>query len=222
MQTEELDIENISKDYINIIRKIQPDGPYSIIGWSVGGTIAFEVVKQLENLKQKIKFFGIFDSVPPKNDIFKNLNIELLKNIYGEIKKNYFNNSENLYTEIENLVIYINSNFNDFKKLIPLDVLELIKNYRKKNVKDILHTINPLIAYLLAIEKYIPNSNINSKLKYYKSSETTQFNAHEWDKYCSLPVDHCIVSGDHFSMLKTPFVTNFVKKISDYYLNIQT
>ncbi|MDH6197317.1 amino acid adenylation domain-containing protein [Mycobacterium frederiksbergense] len=41
------DLQRLAADYIQAVRRIQPDGPYHIGGWSLGGLIAFEMAHQL-------------------------------------------------------------------------------------------------------------------------------------------------------------------------------
>jgi thioesterase domain-containing protein/acyl carrier protein len=61
-----LTIEALAGSYIEKIRKIQPHGPYSIAGWSIGGTIAFEIVKQLDQAGETPGFLALIDAPPPK------------------------------------------------------------------------------------------------------------------------------------------------------------
>jgi thioesterase domain-containing protein/acyl carrier protein len=58
-------IEDFAGAYIEKVKTLQPCGPYFIAGWSIGGTIAFEMVKQWEALGEKVGFLGLIDSLPP-------------------------------------------------------------------------------------------------------------------------------------------------------------
>ena len=64
----DLSIEKTAATYIEKIKKIQPVGPYYIAGWSMGGTIAFEIIRQLEEMKEEIKFAGLIDVLPPSGN----------------------------------------------------------------------------------------------------------------------------------------------------------
>ncbi|MBZ5507161.1 MAG: amino acid adenylation domain-containing protein [Acidobacteriia bacterium] len=60
-------IPAMAAEYIKDIRLAQPEGPYQIAGWSLGGPIAFEVARQLESAGSKVALLGIFDSAIPSS-----------------------------------------------------------------------------------------------------------------------------------------------------------
>ncbi|MCP4398389.1 MAG: AMP-binding protein, partial [bacterium] len=58
-------LEDIATAYLTTILDVQPDGPYIVGGWALGGILAFEVVRQLESMKKKIELLVIIDSPLP-------------------------------------------------------------------------------------------------------------------------------------------------------------
>jgi len=62
-----LTIEGISKRYIDEILEVNPNGPYSLAGYSLGGFIAFEIARQLKAMGKHIKFIGIMDTYAGNN-----------------------------------------------------------------------------------------------------------------------------------------------------------
>jgi amino acid adenylation domain-containing protein len=54
--------EQIAEIYISEILKINPDGPYCLAGYSLGGFFAFEIARQLQAMGKKVKFIGILDT----------------------------------------------------------------------------------------------------------------------------------------------------------------
>jgi len=56
-------VVEMAADYIQAIRKIQPEGPYQLLGWSFGGTIAQEMAVQLEAMSQSIRMLVLLDTV---------------------------------------------------------------------------------------------------------------------------------------------------------------
>ena len=55
-------IEEMAACYIEAIRKVQPEGPYSIGGTSLGGIVAFEMAQQLRNMGQATDPLIMFDT----------------------------------------------------------------------------------------------------------------------------------------------------------------
>ena len=52
-------------DYAQYIRQKQADGPYHLLGWSLGGTLAVLVAQELESQGQQVEFLGLVDSFIP-------------------------------------------------------------------------------------------------------------------------------------------------------------
>lgn len=57
-------IEAMAFDYIQQMRRIQPDGPYYLLGWSLGGNIAHSMATQLEQQGERIALLAVLDSMP--------------------------------------------------------------------------------------------------------------------------------------------------------------
>jgi thioesterase domain-containing protein len=55
-------IREMAQDYADQIRKVQPAGPYQLLGWSLGGNIAFAVAEELEARGEQIGLLVILDS----------------------------------------------------------------------------------------------------------------------------------------------------------------
>ena len=54
-------VEDMAAEYIQEIRDIQPKGPYCLAGFSIGGTIAFEMARQLVETGEQVAILGVFD-----------------------------------------------------------------------------------------------------------------------------------------------------------------
>jgi thioesterase domain-containing protein len=60
-------IEEIAAEYVRLVRRAQPSGPYQLIGWCVGGVLAFEMACQLVEQRQVVSFVGLIDAWAPGN-----------------------------------------------------------------------------------------------------------------------------------------------------------
>jgi acetoacetyl-CoA synthetase len=58
-------IEDMAQRFLNAIRLQQPEGPYSLIGYSLGGLITLEIARQIEAQGNKIAIHVMIDSYPP-------------------------------------------------------------------------------------------------------------------------------------------------------------
>lgn len=52
----------MSRGYIEAMRSVQPEGPYRVLGWSMGGLVAFEIACQLQAMGEEVDFLGMLDS----------------------------------------------------------------------------------------------------------------------------------------------------------------
>jgi acyl transferase domain-containing protein/thioesterase domain-containing protein len=62
-----LTVEEMATYYINALQEVQSQGPYRIGGWSMGGVVAFEMVRQLAEFGQEVEKLVLIDSwlIPP-------------------------------------------------------------------------------------------------------------------------------------------------------------
>uniref|UniRef100_UPI003F84846B amino acid adenylation domain-containing protein n=1 Tax=Actinosynnema sp. TaxID=1872144 RepID=UPI003F84846B len=56
--------EEMARDYADQIRKIQPSGPYRLLGWSAGGLIAHAVACELQEAGERTELLAILDAYP--------------------------------------------------------------------------------------------------------------------------------------------------------------
>ncbi|MBV4459306.1 non-ribosomal peptide synthase/polyketide synthase [Pseudomonas sp. COR58] len=61
----DVSLERMASDYVAQIRAKQPQGPYHLLGWSLGGTLAMLMAAQLEQAGQQVEFVGLVDSFVP-------------------------------------------------------------------------------------------------------------------------------------------------------------
>ena len=183
-------IQEIAQRYIKSIKTVQASGPYVIAGWSFGGLVAYEIAKQLQAKNEKISHLFIIDMA-----------------IQSEANP-HFNVSEE-----------------EIKDRFLTDLYSIFDAGTQLDDKD----IQPLLAVFQnnvhAARNYFNlNNNIPSKLNanctlisakegIKKSSEDSQLG---WLSHIDT-FETISVSGDHYSILKSPTVnkisTIFLEKI---------
>jgi thioesterase domain-containing protein len=60
------DIESMATDYVEALRAFQPEGPYWLAGWSIGGVIAYEMACQLQQQDQEVALLALIDAGVPE------------------------------------------------------------------------------------------------------------------------------------------------------------
>jgi amino acid adenylation domain-containing protein len=58
-------LEEIAAGYVELIRRVQPHGPYDLMGWCVAGALAFEIARRLADDRQEISHLFLIDSWVP-------------------------------------------------------------------------------------------------------------------------------------------------------------
>ncbi|MFA0812331.1 amino acid adenylation domain-containing protein [Microbulbifer epialgicus] len=57
--------------YLQTLLSEQPEGPYHLMGYSFGGTVAIALASKLSALGHKVAFVGLFDTYPPEGQEWK-------------------------------------------------------------------------------------------------------------------------------------------------------
>ncbi|TWT88483.1 Phthioceranic/hydroxyphthioceranic acid synthase [Pseudobythopirellula maris] len=68
------DMDAMLDDYTAALRNRQPEGPYSLAGWSTGGVTAFALADRLESIGEKVSQVALFDAPTPR--VFKDIDTE--------------------------------------------------------------------------------------------------------------------------------------------------
>jgi thioesterase domain-containing protein/acyl carrier protein len=59
-------LEEVAAGYVELIRRVQPQGPYALMGWCVAGALAFEIARQLTLAGNEISNLFLIDSWVPQ------------------------------------------------------------------------------------------------------------------------------------------------------------
>ncbi|MEM7584363.1 MAG: amino acid adenylation domain-containing protein, partial [Acidobacteriota bacterium] len=60
-----VDMEHFAEHYLREVRAVWPQGPYRLLGWSMGGLVAFEMARQLEAAGCTVERLVLLDTAPP-------------------------------------------------------------------------------------------------------------------------------------------------------------
>jgi thioesterase domain-containing protein/acyl carrier protein len=72
-------VTSMARDYVAALRRVQPEGPYRLGGYSGGGVIAYEMARQLQSCGESIGRLVLLDAYAPSNPALR-----AMGGVYGE------------------------------------------------------------------------------------------------------------------------------------------
>jgi len=226
-------IEELAEKYISLIKKIQAKGPYRIAGWCVGGTIAFEIVRQIEASGEKVDLFTLFNSYAPELGFYGEINEFSIETERKWVEKYLGANDASNKIDLAALsdINRIWPSVIDFayksgmekhaleaiKGGIPDNIAGIIPDFDNANLEHIIYYLNTIKSYSNARAKYIPSSNVDAAIHFIGANETKISNREIWKKYCNSEIDFEDVDGNHFTIFKEPYVAGLAEKFSRHF-----
>lgn len=74
-------VYEMARRYVAVMRSVQPQGPYTLAGYSGGGIIAYEMAQQLKEIGETVDLLIMFDTVHPHADEVQNRMIDRVRNL---------------------------------------------------------------------------------------------------------------------------------------------
>jgi thioesterase domain-containing protein len=208
--------------YINLIRQVQPEGPYFLAGYSYGGNMAWEMAVQLQQQGQDVKYLGLLDSFPSVS--YENIAIDdtrLLSAVWYMTalifeKKPRQWHEELKQVEIDSQLDYVVQQLLADPTGIPLSdafiqphALQVaMDNFRELHYYVPANVFTGEIVYFWAEEK-IPHGL--SELLNYQIPEDLITDG--WGKLTTQPVKNYNVPGHHFTMFNESNIGNLAAKL---------
>jgi amino acid adenylation domain-containing protein/non-ribosomal peptide synthase protein (TIGR01720 family) len=82
------DLDEMAADYVDQIRTVQPQGPYRLAGWSMGGLIAHRMASLLQERGERVELVALLDAYPvratgPAAEVTEEMILEQLLEFLG-------------------------------------------------------------------------------------------------------------------------------------------
>ncbi|NQY97373.1 MAG: SDR family NAD(P)-dependent oxidoreductase [Henriciella sp.] len=74
-------IPEMARRYIEVMRSVQPRGPYTLAGYSGGGIVAYEMAQQLKEIGETVDLLIMFDTIHPHAGEVENRMIDRVRNL---------------------------------------------------------------------------------------------------------------------------------------------
>ena len=192
-------IEEMAAIYIEALQEIQPAGPYYLGGWSMGGVVAWEMARQLQEVGQEVALLALIDSYAP-NAMSEKEKIDeaFLANSLAADLGGIFGTELPISAE-------------DIQQLQPEEQLQHIFATAKRQnllppfvgIEQMRQLLEVFKANRVAIANYQPQPY---------SGRVAQFCASSPEKdrgFCSLvtgELETYVIPGDHYAMMRSPHI----------------
>lgn len=196
------DFSSLIEVYVKLIKKVQPEGKYYLVGYSSGGVIAFEIARQLKMLGNEA-IVGLVDSFATLEDYeiddkyWYSPVKEALENVLL-IKFDYDWSLLNSYQVEGGMGVLAHAIKNNIKT-------EYISQSDIKLVREYLYHFYKL--HRLKSDHQLSQQNIPCVL--FKAAEPSEFNLLfsdflGWDQYCSSGLEKVLITGKHENLVDAP------------------
>ncbi|MEN8218891.1 MAG: amino acid adenylation domain-containing protein, partial [Pseudomonadota bacterium] len=204
-------IEDMARLYIEALQTIQPQGPYQLGGWSLGGVVAFEMAQQLRKQGHQINLLALIDSYVPSN-FPKEIDETQLMTLFTRNISGIFGNPltlEERQQRESNSYQQLNLTLEQAKKLNDLPA----------TLKQQHHLWQVFKANRLAMTRYQPQRYLGQLIWFgANDSKITASKAHlEWNELTTGGIETYTFPGDHYSLLQEPTVKFLAEKLDSYF-----
>jgi amino acid adenylation domain-containing protein/FkbM family methyltransferase len=178
---QETSIEAIAEEYLALVRAVQPSGPYRLAGWCIGGTIAFEMAVQLEELGETVEFLGLINSSPPGFRLEDGAVLPSAASLESLTKESLL-------------------------KALPSSWKQAIPGVDELSRRELLGYISIILSLDRARNIYVPGAKVDAALHYMVARDFPIKGKEQWIEFSARPIRFYEVRGDHFSIFSDPGV----------------
>jgi thioesterase domain-containing protein len=213
-------IEEMAGSYVKELRAAQPQGPYLLGGWSMGGIVAFEMSQQLRREGQEVALLAMLDTWAPTitrdapdyedDDAF-------LLAVYGRGQAQVQERSVDISPD-------------DFRRLGPVEQLELLKRAglvpADVEIPYARRFLEGFRARQKAMRQYLPHV-YGGRITVYRAMQVDEWLREQyrnagvavddpalgWSELSTEPVESHPVPGPHEKLCAEPYVQALARRL---------
>jgi len=213
-------IGEMAAAYIKDIRRVQPNGPYQIAGWSLGGPIAFEAARQLEAAGLKVSFLGIFDSAIPASS-GKNLEQMLPESM----------SASDFGSEMSMASFarwFFRADERQFEGLSDAQIVDALKEMAQRagmlppdvSPAMLKRFVAVAISSGIALYRYQPEGPVQTDVVLFRAEQSLVDDPQWWAPWTRGSVETVAVAGTHYDMVFPPAVQTLATALREKLGNV--
>jgi arthrofactin-type cyclic lipopeptide synthetase C len=194
---------------IGLMRRVQPDGPYRLAGWSFGGVLAYEVSQQLIDSGEEVVFLGLMDSWCPDGNDSESRRERTVESVLMELcesqKIEELRETETAFEEL-------------FERCRALGALPA--NFEGLSEREAHEQCRNLVVHLGAMESYRPRKIAIPVHLFVASDRPPEWPAVTaalgWEKHVPEELLYTYaMPGSHQSMMRPPHIIELGRRIAE-------
>ena len=196
-------VEELAVTYIEEMLQVQPEGPYLLGGWSMGGVIAFEMARQLEMRDLQVRRLLLVDAPAPGRPA----------------QAQTWPLGAYLVDMARSLSLSLPFSTSEMSELLEhpdRDLLAIAAARRIGLIPDslddpqLMRRLKVFQANQQALDAYLPETGINSNLTLLHTEESAELRE-RWQPWCEQSFIAHALKADHYSILEaaTPYICKF-------------
>ncbi|MCP5055021.1 MAG: amino acid adenylation domain-containing protein, partial [bacterium] len=222
-------IEQLAGEYIQKIKHLQPHGPYRIAGWSIGGTIAFEMARQLEQADETVDFVALIDTSPPNAEALKTAapftftvesELRWVREFLPQAKiKEDIGQLPDVSTLWREILHHFQTHETDadtdtgkLKHTLLGPIREAVPNYHELDIRSVFYYLNIIRWLDNARNGYHPEGKISTGIHFFQASSSAPA-LNQWNQYSNGDCHTYEVPGNHHSLFKPPGIAELAKQL---------
>ncbi|KAI0973824.1 acetyl-CoA synthetase-like protein [Xylaria arbuscula] len=217
-------IDEIVSIYVKAIRRVQPEGPYALAGYSYGAMLAFEIAKCLESAPEtEVRFLGDFNLPPQIRTRMRQLEWNMCLLHLAQ----FLDLVSEEYADKESLAD--RSEYRDASRETAVEtVLSLAGKERMSELgmtpADLIRWTNTAYALPSVATNYEPSGDVQSmdifhaeplKILRVTRQQWISERLSEWRGFCRTSPRFHEVGGTHYSMLGPDHIVHFSEKLKE-------
>ena len=205
-------VQEMAKHYLDLIIQLNPTGPYYLGGWSDGGIIAFEMIRQLEKHGHTNSHLILIDSSAPYSCPSDDKLINYAQDFLLDLNL-ISGRADVSIPALNNLAQY-----NNVEKFFEAAMSKGALPYGI-SAKEARLLFEVFYSNSLAVSKYRTNYVLASATIFI--TQESRSKVKNWAKYISRNLKIIDISGGHYTLLNSPYVQENTTKLSKHLKEIK-
>ena len=226
-QTAHTTIREMASFYVERLRSAQPQGPYLLGGWSMGGVVAFEMAQQLQRQGQQVDLLALLDVPPPTPAGVVNAVARPIKKAWDKIAgKDALALIKNFGEDMGLPLDKVGLNRAKLEKLLPEEQLALLLEQAAQadllppgfDLEHIRFLFSIFKTNVLALQSYMAQRYGGRAVLFTADDRLlhdTRNPVTGWAKLIPQGFDFQTVPGNHYTMIHRPHVQELARRLRE-------